>query len=123
MSTSILIIEDDDFQITLLKYLLNKAFSNIEIEVAVNSCEALTHLKQKHFSLIILDLGLPDSDGIDIIENINSTTASPIIVLSGNDTEEVLKAVRLHGVTEFVGKNVNAKILITLIRSLIIDIT
>jgi two-component system cell cycle sensor histidine kinase/response regulator CckA len=57
--------------------------------------EALQRLKSAHFDVVLLDLGLPDSDGLETFEKLHGAVPGvPIIILSGrNDEQMAIKAV------------------------------
>ena len=84
MKNSILIIEDDkkinDLIMNLLKeeYIINQAF---------NAKEGLSLVYANNVDVIILDLGLPDIDGIEVIKDIRRHTTKPIVVVSARSFE------------------------------------
>lgn len=85
MAEKILIVEDDakiaDF---LASSLLRSGFSN---RVSHNLNEALLAIERDLPSLMILDLGLPDGDGLDLIPRVRERFDFPIIVLSARHQE------------------------------------
>ena len=89
----ILVVEDNPADQVVLEGLLWKTRLPIsQIFRASTNAEADTLLKKEKPSLILLDLSLPDSVGIDSFKHINSVaTAIPIIVLTGlSDSETAL---------------------------------
>lgn len=80
----ILIIEDD---LTLLKNV--KAWLELEnhvIDVVNTGTEAKSHLKIYPYDLIILDLGLPDMSGIEVLETFRKSGGlTPVLILTGKD--------------------------------------
>lgn len=79
----VLIVEDDSILICLLTQAVNK-FEYTAV-VARSGGEALGIIASKMPALILLDLGLPDMDGTDIIRSVRKTSAVPIIVVSARD--------------------------------------
>jgi len=74
------------------------------IVTAENGAEALAALGSEKPDLIILDLGLPDRSGLDIIAEIRQRSAVPIIVLSArNDERAKVEALDL-GADDYIGK-------------------
>lgn len=117
----VLLVEDDNFQIIVVRHIFDKHFPAVDLRIANNGSEALAHLKETHFDLIILDLGLPDMDGTEVISHVNATSKTPIVVLTADDSEDRIREVRLLDVVEYVIKHVELNTFVTLIRSILID--
>ena len=81
----ILIVEDDKNILKLMKTVLSEA--GYDVLLAENGTEALAMINSHCPDLIILDLGLPDMNGVDIIGNVRSWTQLPIIVVSARTHE------------------------------------
>ena len=83
--TRILCVEDDP---ALLKALgANLRVRGYEVELAPNGREALDRAPHWRPDLFVLDLGLPDMSGIQVIHGLRQWTSAPILVLSARDTE------------------------------------
>lgn len=85
----ILIIEDDkSIRTFMIISLIGEGYNCIE---AVNGLEAIEKFKSEIPDLILLDLGLPDIDGNDVLKKIREISHIPIIVVSarGKDEEKV----------------------------------
>jgi two-component system KDP operon response regulator KdpE len=81
----ILVIEDDS---QIRRFLRTTLMSNgYRILEAPTAQEGLRQVGVQHPDLIILDLGLPDLDGLDVINRVREWTPTPIIVLSVRDKE------------------------------------
>jgi len=71
---------------------------------ATTGRDGLTEAKARNPDLILLDLGLPDLDGNEVIRQVREWTATPIIVLSARDQEK-MKVVALDlGADDYVTK-------------------
>ena len=82
---SLLIVEDD---LQLKRALtVNLEARNYQVTTAGSGEEALKTLAVTEPDVLILDLGLPDIDGVDLIVQIRQTSRIPIIVLSARDRE------------------------------------
>jgi two-component system KDP operon response regulator KdpE len=82
---SLLIVEDD---LQLKRALtVNLEARNYQVNTAGTGEEALKSLAATEPDVLILDLGLPDIDGVDLIVQIRKTSRIPIIVLSARDRE------------------------------------
>jgi len=85
-ATRILIIDDEPKIIRFLTTSLNLA--GYETIPAATGQEALDAFSSNELDLIILDLGLPDLDGFDILRDVRSQSTVPIIILTARDDEK-----------------------------------
>ncbi|GLW09296.1 DNA-binding response regulator [Microtetraspora sp. NBRC 13810] len=79
--TRILIVDDEPQILRALR--INLAARRYEVGVAPDGGAALRQAADWHPDLVVLDLGLPDIDGVDVIHGLRGWTDIPIIVLSG----------------------------------------
>lgn len=81
----LLIVEDD----TSLGGGISMALKSSETDVVwcQNMSEARTKIAKEAFSLYVLDINLPDGNGIDLLKEIKSKSDTPVILLSANDME------------------------------------
>ena len=82
----ILLIEDDPAIRRFLKTGL--ATINALVHEARSVLAGLVECRCRHPDLVILDLGLPDGDGIEVIRDVRSNAQTPIIVLSVRSDEQ-----------------------------------
>lgn len=75
---------------------------------------ALRHLAQQNFDIVLLDLYLPDSDGIATLERIMINWAGPVIVLIGNSNEDVGIAAIERGAMDYLVKGTFSSMRLTL---------
>lgn len=85
MTKRILIIDDEPSIRLLLK--LNLEARGFEVEEAGTGKEGLAKAEKLHPHLTILDLGLPDMTGLEVLKRLRQWTPVPIIVLTVNDQE------------------------------------
>ncbi|MGI5162440.1 response regulator [Microbispora sp. CA-102843] len=79
---SLILVVDDEPQI-LRALRINLAARGYEVAVAVDGGSALREAADRRPDLIVLDLGLPDMDGVEVIHGVRGWSSAPIIVLSG----------------------------------------
>ncbi|MEV6151902.1 response regulator [Nonomuraea sp. NPDC052129] len=79
--TRILVVDDEPQILRALR--INLAARHYEVDIADDGASALRAAVDSSPDLVILDLGLPDLDGIDVIHGLRGWTTIPIIVLSG----------------------------------------
>lgn len=111
----ILVIEDEENISNLLKALLE---TNGYQVICADTCNSGQMLFDSHRpDLVLLDLGLPDCDGISFLRQVRKQSLTPIIVLSArsNDTEKV-KALDL-GANDYVTKPFSSAELVARVRS------
>lgn len=98
-----ILIIDDEVQIRRLLEITLSA-NEYKIAEAKTGKEGLTMAAITHPSLIILDLGLPDADGIDILKKLREWFFKPIIILTVKNSEsDIIKALD-NGANDFITK-------------------
>jgi signal transduction histidine kinase len=118
-ATRALLIEDNPDDACLLGEALNEARdASIELVHVEQLTEAANLLKATAFDVILLDLSLPDSQGIETVLRIQAAApAIPIIVLTGLDDDNIaLQAVRAGAQDYLVKGDINARSLVRAIR-------
>jgi sigma-B regulation protein RsbU (phosphoserine phosphatase) len=86
---NILLIEDNPDDVILLQGTLEKVGGGrFELETAVKMADALAWLARGQTDLVLLDLNLPDSSGLDTFKTVHAAARGvPVIILSGVDDE------------------------------------
>jgi two-component system KDP operon response regulator KdpE len=87
-----------------------------EVEIAASGEEALAMFREHPPDLMVLDLGLPDMDGVDICRRIREESAMPIVVLSARGTEADKVAALDLGADDYVTKPFGPEELLARIR-------
>ncbi len=96
----ILLIEDDDRVVAALTPALERAHLNVDR--AATAAESLTKLDAA--DLILLDMGLPDQDGLALCRQIRSASEVPIIAVTARREESMVVAALRSGVDDYVTK-------------------
>jgi signal transduction histidine kinase len=115
----VLLIEDNPGDARLIKELLNDVKDeNFELTVANQLNSGLDYLSKMNYDVILTDLGLPDSSGLDTINEIlKYEKNTPIIVLTGLDDEAIgVEAVQRGAQDYLVKGTVNGNILARCMR-------
>ncbi len=81
----VLIIEDEPATAAPVKEALE--MDGIQADIAGSGIEGLELFRKKEYDLILLDLGLPDLGGVQVIQNIRSWSNLPIIVISARSED------------------------------------
>ncbi|WP_328302224.1 response regulator [Streptomyces sp. NBC_00435] len=82
----VLVVEDDAQLIRALR--INLEARKFEVETATDAKTALRLAAVRKPDVILLDLGLPDMDGIDVIKDVREGSGVPILVLSARHTSQ-----------------------------------
>jgi two-component system KDP operon response regulator KdpE len=111
----ILVVDDEPQIRTLLKATLDRA--GYVIVEAANAREALSAKAIDKPDLILLDLGLPDRDGLELVEQLRADPRSALIVVSARDqTEQKVAALDL-GADDYVTKPFDTEELLARVRA------
>ena len=116
MGTVFLIVEDDNQIRNFIKFSLkSQGYECIE---ASTGKEAMNLIAKSNISAIILDLGLPDMEGVDIIKEVRSFSNIPIIVVSAHDQDHDKVEALDAGADDYLTKPFSIKELLARIRVL-----
>ncbi len=101
----VLLVEDDASLPEVLADLLHD--SNITLTHAANGKDALRRIHDSHIDLVLLDLGLPDINGFDLLEQLKAepeTQPIPVIILTAfNSPEDKVRGFQI-GATDYLTK-------------------
>src|SRR5216684_7128390 len=113
--TRVLVVDDEPQILRALR--INLRVRDYEVHVAATGTEALEVASRYPPDLVILDLGLPDLDGVEVIQGLRGWTKAPIIVLSGRadsvDKVEALDA----GADDYITKPFGVEELLARMRA------
>ncbi len=114
---SILVVEDESSIASFVSlYLKNAGFI---VRTAATGNEALGSVRADTPSLIVLDLMLPDIDGIEVCRRIRTTSDVPILMLTARD-EDVDKIIGLEvGADDYLTKPFNPRELVARVKSIL----
>ncbi|OAG28077.1 sigma-54-dependent transcriptional regulator [Thermodesulfatator autotrophicus] len=103
MSEKILVIDDEEAILESLADILED--EGYQVLTALNATEGLEKIKQEPVDLLILDVWLPDQDGLKLLKSLKKDLPDlPVIVISGHGTvETAVKAIKL-GAFDFLEK-------------------
>lgn len=116
MNTDTILIIDDETQIRRLLEITLSASGYKTIE-ATTGKEGLLMVASHQPSLIILDLGLPDMDGIDVLKSLREWFYKPIIILSVRNSEEDIVHALDKGANDYLSKPFRTGELLARIRA------
>lgn len=117
--TRILLIEDDGGDAALVREMLSRPDRQpIRLAHEQTLADGLCRLEQHRFHLVLLDIGLPDSQGLDTFKRLkNAAPDIPVIVLTGMDDESLgIKLVQMGAQDYLVKGMLNGSMLSRCIR-------
>ncbi len=109
----VLVVDDERPIRRFLRTLLGESCEVLEAE---NGREGLRNAASDHPDVVILDLGLPDLDGIEVIRRLREWSPVPVIVISVRDREEEKVAALDAGADDYLTKPFGANELMARIR-------
>jgi two-component system, OmpR family, KDP operon response regulator KdpE len=115
--TSVLVVDDEPQIVRALR--INLKARGYDVLVAMTGKQALDMTAHHHPDVVILDLGLPDLDGVDVVRGLRGWTTVPILILSGRD-DSLAKVTALDaGADDYVTKPFNVDELLARLRAVV----
>jgi two-component system, OmpR family, response regulator len=113
----VLVVDDDpEISAMLSRYLQGQGLG---VRVAQNGAQVRTALSAPDFDVVLLDLGLPDADGLGLMRELRGRWAGPVIIVSGRG-ESIERVVGLElGADDYVSKPFDLRELLARIRSVL----
>jgi two-component system KDP operon response regulator KdpE len=113
-SANILVIEDE---LPIRKFLsASLKAAGYQLDEAVTGEQGLLQASQKPPDVVILDLGLPDMDGQEVLRRLRDWLSAPIIILSARDQEQEKVTALDHGADDYLTKPCSTAELLARIR-------
>ena len=113
--TRILVVDDEPQIVRALR--INLRVRHYDVDTAADGASALRAASRNHPDLVVLDLGLPDMEGADVIRGLRGWTRIPIIVLSGRvDSHDKVEALDA-GADDYITKPFGIDELLARIRA------
>ncbi|WP_032984385.1 response regulator [Rhizobium leguminosarum] len=117
MAPRILVVDDEPHIRDVICFALERA--GLASMAARNGTEAMTAFRRGNIDLIILDIGMPDMDGLEVCRQIRKTSALPILFLSARD-EEIDRVLGLEiGGDDYVIKPFSPRELVARVKAIL----
>jgi two-component system, OmpR family, KDP operon response regulator KdpE len=114
MTAQILIVDDEPAIRRLVRGAVERA--GLPVDEAANAAEALSMARREGCELVLLDLGLPDRDGIELVQLIKAMDRAVIVLTARDQTTEKVAALDL-GADDYVVKPFDTDELLARIRT------
>jgi AmiR/NasT family two-component response regulator len=101
--TRVLIVEDDSLVSEMIQGLLEK-MSYVVVGRAVNGLQAVEMTQSTQPDVVLMDVRLPDMDGIEATRHIYESCPTPVVVLTAYDTPELVERASAAGVGAYLVK-------------------
>jgi DNA-binding response OmpR family regulator len=98
----ILLVDDDPDTCRMVSFMVEKA--GHAIHTTGNGQDALNFLNQERMDVILLDILMPDMDGLTLLEIIRGTSETPILMLSAVSHSEIMQQCYIRGADDYVIK-------------------
>jgi two-component system, OmpR family, response regulator len=117
MAHSILVVDDDPHIRDVVRFAFEK--SGMAISIAQNGKEALRQFDRNVHDLIVLDIGMPEMDGLEVCRQIRKSSDTPILFLSARD-EEIDRVLGLEiGGDDYVTKPFSPRELVARVNAIL----
>ena len=113
--TRVLVVDDEPQILRALQ--INLTARNYDVVSATTGRQALDAASHAHPDIIVLDLGLPDMDGVEVIHALRGWSKVPIVILSGRTQSEMKIRALEAGADDYITKPFNVDELIARVRA------
>jgi DNA-binding NarL/FixJ family response regulator len=114
----VLVVDDEALVRTGFQHILNAA-DDIEVVAAVTGGQALRTVSERRPDVVLLDIRMPDVDGLTVLAGIRRTTSPPVVaMLTTFDTDEYVATALRSGAAGFLLKDTAPEHLAQMVRTL-----
>ncbi len=113
----ILVVDDESSIRRTLKEILE--FEKYEVDLAANGPDGLEMAKNNTYDVILLDIKMPEMDGMEVLESLQKFTDCPVIMISGHGTIETAVEAIKKGAYDFIVKPPDLNRLLITLRNAI----
>lgn len=111
----ILVVDDESSIRRTLKEILE--FEKYTVDLAANGMDALEKARQTNYDAILLDIKMPEMDGMEVLEKLMQFREVPVIMISGHGTIETAVEAIKKGAYDFIVKPPDLNRLLTTVRN------
>ena len=113
---NILLVEDDKIIAESIAFALEKdAFVVTHCELG---SDALEYINNNQVDLVLLDIGLPDMNGFDVLRKIRATHETPVIIVTARDDDaDIVLGLEGLGADDYVTKPLSPRVLVARVKT------
>ena len=115
----LLLLEDDATTVESIRLCLEIYEPQSSLKTTGKGLEALQLLKDNQYDAILIDLGLPDIDGTEVIEQLRQFSNIPAVVLSARHSPEVIANALSLGADDYITKPFDYRLLLKRVNNLV----
>src|SRR5260370_25303922 len=115
MGGSVLLVADEENLASLVRAYLEQ--EGYRVIPAVTGAEALRAIETEPVRIVVLDLNLPDMDGLDVCRQIRARSSVPVVMLTARDEEKDRLAGLETGADDYIGKPFSPRELVARMRA------
>ena len=117
MTGSVLLVEDEENLASLVRaYLEQEGYRVISV---TSGAEALRAVEVEPVRIVVLDLNLPDMDGLDVCRQIRTRSSVPVVMLTARDEETDRVAGLETGADDYIGKPFSPRELVARMKAVL----
>ncbi|GGE45253.1 DNA-binding response regulator [Halopseudomonas oceani] len=118
--TRLLLIDDHQIYLDGLTLTLGSLCEGVQLDHARNAAEAMQSVREHPYDLILLDLQLPDSSGLALMQKLRAADAMvPIAILTASNSPSDLETALQMGAAGFISKTTDGKTLLDAVTQLL----
>ncbi|MDP2901345.1 MAG: PAS domain S-box protein [Candidatus Bathyarchaeota archaeon] len=99
-------MDDEEYQLETVKTFMGQLDSSLQIEAVSTAQEALQRLDEKNFDCVVTDFKIPGISGLDLSRKIREKSSIPIILYTGQGSEEVAEKAFAIGIDDYIRKEI-----------------
>ena len=108
----VLLIEDDPLTIETIKLCLEVHRPDIALTITHEGAQGIDRVRNAAFEALLLDLGLPDIDGMIVLEEIRRFSKIPILIVSARLSSDVISRSLKLGANDYIAKPFDFRLLL-----------
>lgn len=119
----VLIVDDDKIVLDSCKRVLEA--EQLKVTLVSNAQDAIEELEKKYFDLMVMDVKMPEKDGVYILKKIREKwpldewPELPVLVMSGYPTSDTIQELKKRGAREFIPKPFTPDELLTAVQNVL----
>lgn len=114
---NILLVEDYEITAEGIVFALENDYESFNVHWSANGNDALEHFNNNDIDLILLDIGLPDINGFDVLRKIRKSSEVPVIIITARDAEsDIVLGLEGLGADDYVTKPLSPRVLVARVK-------